>query len=91
VVSNLLDEKSKEDFWEDIAEEYQEIREDHYASLQNRKYLSLQAAKERGFKIEWAKQPLPVSPPFIGKRVFADYNLERISEFIDWNPFFQVW
>ncbi|RIA89943.1 methionine synthase [Glomus cerebriforme] len=91
VVSNLLDEKSKEDFWEDIAEEYQEIREDHYASLQDRKYLSLQAAREKGFKIDWAKQPLPAKPSFIGKRIFVNYDLKRISEYIDWNPFFQVW
>ncbi|CAG8656232.1 7940_t:CDS:10, partial [Funneliformis mosseae] len=91
VVSNLLDEKSKEDFWEDIAEEYQEIREDHFASLKDRKYLPLQTAREKGFKIDWAKQSLPVKPSFIGKRVFTKYDLRRISEYIDWNPFFQVW
>ncbi|GBB90838.1 hypothetical protein RclHR1_17940001 [Rhizophagus clarus] len=91
VVSNLLDKKLKQDFWEDIAEEYQEIREDHYASLQNQKYVSLQTAREKGFKIDWTKQPFPVKPSFVGKRIFTNYDLKRISEFIDWNPFFQVW
>jgi 5-methyltetrahydrofolate--homocysteine methyltransferase len=91
VVSNLLDKNLRQDFWEDIAEEYQEIREDHYASLQNQKYLSLQIAREKGFKIDWTKQPFPIKPSFIGKRIFTTYDLKRISEFIDWNPFFQVW
>ncbi|CAG8669330.1 8054_t:CDS:10, partial [Cetraspora pellucida] len=91
VVSNLLDAKLKEDFWEDIAEEYEEIREDHYSSLKDKKHLSLKAAREQGFKINWKAQSSPVKPSFIGKRVINEYDLKRISEYIDWNPFFQVW
>ncbi|CAG8568101.1 1896_t:CDS:10, partial [Acaulospora morrowiae] len=91
VVSNLLDSKSKEEFWEDIADEYEEIREDHYASLQDRKYLTLKAAREQSFKINWEICPPPLKPSFIGKRVFDHYDLKKISEYIDWNPFFQVW
>ena len=30
---SLLDESQKEDFCEEISEEYEEIREDHYDSL----------------------------------------------------------
>ncbi|CAG8445390.1 5551_t:CDS:10 [Ambispora gerdemannii] len=91
VVSNLLDKGSKQEFWEDIADEYEEIREDHYSSVQDKKYLSLTAARESGYKINWAEQSPPVRPAFIGKKVFKDYDLQRISEYIDWNPFFQVW
>merc|ERR1712178_154566 len=40
VVSNLLNQ-NKEEFVEALAEEYEELREDHYASLENRSYLSL--------------------------------------------------
>ncbi|CAG8591514.1 7489_t:CDS:10, partial [Ambispora leptoticha] len=91
VVSNLLDENSKEEFWEDIADEYEEIREDHYSSIQERKYLPLTAAREKGYKINWAGQSPPLRPASIGKKAFKDYDLKRISEYIDWNPFFQVW
>ncbi|RHZ77386.1 hypothetical protein Glove_180g22 [Diversispora epigaea] len=91
VVSNLLDENLKEEFWEDIAEEYQEICEDHFASLQNRHYLSIKASREQSFKIDWTAQPPPVKPIIIGKKLLENYDLKRISKYIDWNPFFQVW
>ncbi|RIB05894.1 5-methyltetrahydrofolate-homocysteine methyltransferase [Gigaspora rosea] len=91
VVSNLLDDKMKDEFWEDIAEEYEEIREDHYSTLKDRKHLSLNAAREKKFKIDWKNQAPPVKPSFIGTKVFDGYDLKRISEYIDWNPFFQVW
>ncbi|CAG8432678.1 5660_t:CDS:10 [Diversispora eburnea] len=91
VVSNLLDENSKEEFWEDIAEEYQEICEDHFASLQDRHYLSIKASREQSFKINWTAQPPPVKPTIIGKKLLENYDLKRISKYIDWNPFFQVW
>ncbi|CAG8516362.1 9128_t:CDS:2 [Racocetra fulgida] len=44
VVSSLLDAKLKDDFWEDIAEEYEEIRKDHYSSLKEKRHLPLKAA-----------------------------------------------
>ncbi|CAJ0845513.1 9586_t:CDS:10 [Entrophospora sp. SA101] len=90
VVSNLLDPKSKEDFWDDISDEYSEIREDHFSSLKDRKYLSLNSAREKKFQIDWSIQK-PTKPNLIGKRIFENYDLKRISEYIDWNPFFQVW
>ncbi|KAG9294279.1 hypothetical protein G9A89_021638 [Geosiphon pyriformis] len=91
VVSSLLDPNAKEDYWEDVAEEYEEIREDHYAGRQDRKYLSLEAARKKGFKIDWDSQIPPVRPSILGKRVFDNYDLKKISQYIDWNPFFQVW
>ncbi|CAG8564234.1 269_t:CDS:10, partial [Paraglomus occultum] len=90
VVSNLIDSQ-RNDFWEDIAEEYEEIREDHYASLQDRKYMPLTVAREKGLNINWAESPKPVKPTFLGKKLIESYDLKRISQYIDWNPFFQVW
>ncbi|KAI8870927.1 methionine synthase-like protein [Ramicandelaber brevisporus] len=91
VVSSLLDEKAREDFIDDIREEYEEIREDHYDSLKNRRYLPLPAAKEQGLKINWSAQAAPVKPSFLGTRAFTDIDLSEVLPYIDWNPFFQVW
>ena len=88
--SNLIDSQ-RDEFWEDIAEEYEEIREDHYASLQDRKYMPLTVAREKGFNINWTESPKPVKPTFLGKKLIESYDLKRISKYIDWNPFFQVW
>ena len=91
VVSSLLDEKLKEDFMDQIGEEYEEIREEHYNSLKERRFLSLEAARENGFKIDWKSEPLPPIPNFIGTKVFENYPLQELLSYIDWNPFFQTW
>merc|ERR1719445_2027730 len=44
VVSSLLG-SSKEDYVEDILEEYAEMREDYYAGLEDRHFLSYEDAK----------------------------------------------
>eukprot|EP00158_Paraphelidium_tribonemae_P008655 Partr_v1_DN28643_c0_g1_i1_m49323 putative 5-methyltetrahydrofolate-homocysteine methyltransferase len=91
VVSSLLDEKARETFMEDVAEEYEEIREEHYSSLKDRRYLSLETAREKGFHINWKTEPRPPIPNFVGTKIFKDYPLEELVEYIDWNPFFQTW
>ncbi|KAJ1956743.1 hypothetical protein IWQ62_005239, partial [Dispira parvispora] len=91
VASNLMDQSTRDDFIEDIAEEYEEIREDHYDSLKDRRYLSLDAARSNKFQIDWKHQPLPVRPTFLGTKTFKDFDLRQVLKYIDWNPFFQVW
>ncbi|XP_060796282.1 methionine synthase [Neoarius graeffei] len=91
VCSQLLDEGMSEDFFEEVTEEYQEIRQDHYDSLKDRRYLSLAQAREKGLHIDWHSQPQPAQPQFLGTRVFDAYDLRKLVEFIDWKPFFDVW
>ncbi|KAJ7416517.1 Methionine synthase [Pitangus sulphuratus] len=73
VCSQLLDNSVKDDFFEEILEEYEEIRQEHYESL---KIILLICT---------------VKPKFIGTKVFEDYDLKRLVEYIDWKPFFDVW
>ncbi|GAA6076193.1 methionine synthase, partial [Tachysurus ichikawai] len=91
VCSQLLDEGMSEDFFEEVTEEYEEIRQDHYDSLKDRRYMSLAQAREKGFHIDWHSQPPPVQPQFLGTRVFDTYDLRKLVDFIDWKPFFDVW
>uniref|UniRef100_A0A803YKG7 Methionine synthase n=1 Tax=Meleagris gallopavo TaxID=9103 RepID=A0A803YKG7_MELGA len=91
VCSQLLDESVKDDFFEEILEEYEEIRQEHYESLKERRYLSLQQARRKGFHNDWLSDHKPVKPKFIGTKVFEDYDLKRLVEYIDWKPFFDVW
>lgn len=92
VVSALLDKDSsrREDFISEINELYQEIREDHYASILDMKFATLEEARARALKIDFYSQPLPVKPAFFGSRL-VEYELERLVPYIDWNPFFQTW
>jgi 5-methyltetrahydrofolate--homocysteine methyltransferase len=91
VVSNLLDDKAKEEFVEDIEDEYHEVREEHYLSLKERKYLSIMEARDNGLHLEWSTENKPRMPAFVGKKVFDEFPLEELVQYIDWNPFFQTW
>ncbi|XP_068088243.1 methionine synthase [Hyperolius riggenbachi] len=91
VCSQLLDENSKDDLIEEISEEYEDLRQDHYDSLKERRYLTLQQAREKGFHIDWLSHPVPVKPKLIGTQAFRNYDLEKLSQYIDWKPFFDVW
>ncbi|XP_071288748.1 methionine synthase isoform X4 [Agelaius tricolor] len=91
VCSQLLDDSMKDDFFEEILEEYEEIRQEHYESLKERRYLSLQQARRKGFHHDWLSGHIPVKPKFIGTKVFENYDLRRLVEYIDWKPFFDVW
>ncbi len=33
----------------------------------------------------------PVRPKFLGRRVFKNFDLNEIAQYIDWGPFFQTW
>ncbi|XP_018418795.1 PREDICTED: methionine synthase [Nanorana parkeri] len=91
VCSQLLKDEAKDDLIEEITEEYEEIRQQHYDSLKERRYLTLQQAREKSFHIDWLSHPVPVKPKLTGTQVFRKYDLERLSQYIDWKPFFDVW
>jgi len=89
VVSSLLNQ-NKEEFVESILEEYEELREDYYAGLENRSFISYADAKTKNFKIDFNLDPPPLKPQKLGTTVVLK-SLEEVVPFIDWNPFFQTW
>ena len=90
VCESLLSDKRRDDFMADVKEQYEEMREDHYASLASRKFISLEKARELMLKVDW-KANVPMKPKLLGTKVFNDYPLAELLPYIDWNPFFQVW
>jgi 5-methyltetrahydrofolate--homocysteine methyltransferase len=91
VVSSLLGD-DKEDYAADVAEEYEDLREEHYAGLEERKYVKIGEARERRLALDFAgADPPAAAPKKLGVTVMADYPLDKVLEYIDWNPFFQTW
>lgn len=90
VVASLLDPNQKDEFAQDIAEEYEELRQEYYDGLEEKRLLSIQAARNKAFKINWQTSPPAQKPTFIGTKLFENYPLEELLDRIDWNPFFQV-
>lgn len=43
-------------------------------------------------QIDWTDPAnKPVVPKFLGTKVFKEIPIEDVVDYIDWNPFFQVW
>jgi 5-methyltetrahydrofolate--homocysteine methyltransferase len=91
VVSNLLDKSKRDDYFQEIREEYTEMRAQHLKNNAEHKYVPLAKARTRGLQVSWKEQKAPTRPSFIGTRVFKQQSLEGLLPYIDWNPFFQVW
>ncbi|RLN58999.1 hypothetical protein BBJ29_005476 [Phytophthora kernoviae] len=92
VVGNLLrQDEERDEFVEEVMEEYEEMREDYYASLDDIKLLGFADAKEKCCKIDYTAKPPFQKVNRVGLHVIEDLPLEDLVPFIDWNPFFQTW
>jgi len=90
VVSSLLS-KDKADFVQDIMEEYDEMREDYYAGLEDRYFLTYEQSKEQKIVIDFESAPPAPAPSKLGITVIDQVKVADIVPYIDWNPFFQTW
>ncbi|MCB0278861.1 MAG: methionine synthase, partial [Calditrichaeota bacterium] len=89
-VGSLLSESLRDDFVSSIKNEYAELRDNYKNRQLNTDLLTIDAARQRGFKIDWSDYE-PAQPKFIGIQVFEDYDLKELRNYIDWTPFFSTW
>jgi len=89
VVSNLLNQ-NKQEYVESVLEEYEEMREDYLAGLENRVFLTMAEAASKRLQIDFVASPPPAQPKQMGAHVVTK-SIEDVIPFIDWNPFFQTW
>jgi len=85
VTTSLLSEEGKPLFVAEHRADYERLRKQHAAPKQ--KLVSLKEARARRTPIEWRAEDLP-TPPSQAFRVFDEFPLEELREFIDWTPFF---
>ncbi len=90
VASSLISKEHHDGFKNDIKLEYAKFREDYEGRRKEKNLITLSAARENKYKVDWDKTET-VKPSFLGTKVFDSYSLEEISKFIDWTPFFQTW
>eukprot|EP00932_Pfiesteria_piscicida_P018657 SRR837773.5509.p1 GENE.SRR837773.5509~~SRR837773.5509.p1 ORF type:complete len:456 (-),score=132.01 SRR837773.5509:132-1499(-) len=88
VVSSVMSGE-KQNYLEDIKDEYAEIREEYYATLIDKKWKTLEQVQQLKPTIDWAL--LPPKPQFIGNLFIKEHPIEEIIEYIDWTPFFQIY
>nr|WP_240422964.1 methionine synthase [Tunicatimonas sp. TK19036]WKN39512.1 methionine synthase [Tunicatimonas sp. TK19036] len=90
VVSNLLNEKARDDFQQKIKEEYQQMRDRHTGKKTRKAFTPLSEARTDKFQTDWSARKV-TKPQFLGTKVFKEYPLEEIAQYIDWTPFFMTW
>jgi len=88
VATNLMSD-SRDTYLSEVAEEYELVRKRH-ANRKETPLITLEEARAGRPAIDWSRY-VPPRPKFIGRRVFANYDLSEIAKYIDWTPFFQTW
>ncbi|XP_075555929.1 methionine synthase-like [Dermacentor variabilis] len=91
VCTSLLDDNRRRALVEDVDEEYEELREDYMDSQRERKYVSLEYARQNRLRLNWNTDFIPIRPQFLGTKIFHDVDVGELVPYIDWKPFFDVW
>ncbi|MCS6787390.1 MAG: methionine synthase, partial [Thiobacillaceae bacterium] len=90
VCANLLSPQQREAYVAKIKADYAATRERHLAQKSESKRVSLEAARANGLRTDWHTYIPPV-PRRLGIQVFAPWDLQELTRYIDWTPFFQAW
>ncbi|EKZ99483.1 methionine synthase [Cupriavidus metallidurans] len=89
VASNLLSDEGAAKYLDELKSDYDRIRTQH-ANKKATPMVSLAQARANKTQIDWSTY-VPPKPKFIGRRLFRNYDLSELANYIDWGPFFQTW
>lgn len=89
VAGSLLGEQ-RSNFLSKVQEEYVRLQYDFANKKVVKDYLSFADAQANKVKVDWTSYT-PPAPSFTGTKVFVNYDLAELREYIDWKPFFISW
>ena len=89
VAQKLLSPENREAYLTQVRADQDKARKDYETRRAAQKLLSIAEARKRGTKLDWTRDP--EKPEFLGVKVFEDYPLGELAEYIDWSPFFHAW
>ncbi|MCW8924210.1 MAG: methionine synthase, partial [Gammaproteobacteria bacterium] len=78
------------EYIQSIKDEYEQMRIKRSQRQTTKKFSTLQQARDNAFKFDWSAYT-PPKPSFLGIKVFEDYSLTELIDYIDWTPFFRTW
>ena len=90
VVSKLLSDTQRQDYWDEVKANYARIRETRARTQGNRRRLTLEEAREKAFNADKTAYT-PVKPLQPGLTTIDDVRLADLVPYIDWTPFFFSW
>jgi 5-methyltetrahydrofolate--homocysteine methyltransferase len=86
IMQSLMDPKQKVEYLINLSKDYENVKELH-SKKKGPSYISIEDARRNKLNLKFA----PIKPKFIGRRIFNNIDIQLISEYIDWAPFFQTW
>jgi len=89
VASNLLQNETSETYKQNIKQEYDTLREGYLNRSRDKKFLSLNEARQNKLKINWEAYK-PTKPKILGIQTI-EVSTQELVDYIDWTPFFQAW
>ena len=89
VASKLLS-KEKDVFREDIALEYDSIKENYLDRRSEKEYISIEDARDNSFVVDWNEEKIHDANQ-LGVQVFENIDIKNLRNYIDWTPFFFTW
>jgi 5-methyltetrahydrofolate--homocysteine methyltransferase len=90
VCRSLITPSAKAEFHTTIKQEHARRREQHQGRKVKAPQFTIAQARANRFKAEWVDYVPPV-PRHLGIKVFEDYPLQDLVNYIDWMPFFNAW
>ena len=90
VAQSLISAELKAGFSNRVKEEYALVRDRHKGRQAGIKWLPLTEARKNRLAFDWQSYR-PPEPETTGIRVYSDYPLTELQDYIDWTPFFVAW
>ena len=90
VVSNLLSDEHKDDFFAKTKEEYERVRVRHYKKGPRSSLITIEDARANSAPINFDAYT-PKKPNKLGVTVLDELDLSEVRKYIDWTPFFMTW
>ncbi len=90
VCSNLMNAEARGSYIQGVKEEYDKAREAHLNKRSDKRYKSIEDARNSKFKIN-LDEVVRSAPTFTGVKNFDDFPLTELLPYIDWTPFFHTW
>ncbi len=91
VAQALMSADGKAGYVSELRGEYVKIAAAHARAQADKVRLPLAAARANAPKFDWSGAYVPPKPSFLGTKVFDDYPIEELVQYIDWTPFFMTW
>jgi 5-methyltetrahydrofolate--homocysteine methyltransferase len=89
VAQQLLSEEKGQGFVRQVRQDQEKARKDFASRRAAQKLLPIAEARKNAARFDWSQDP--EKPEFLGLRVYEDFPLSELAEYIDWSPFFHAW